>query len=1032
LLGIPDRVIARTELTEASSSVTISNIDTLVAALPFTARHLVVRVQVESTSGTPNLQTRFNGDTGGNYNQQHVTGASSSPSAYRTSGASAVSLFGNIVAGDSLYLSGGFVVPDAFSTRSHKSIIALAGEGERFVRCTAGRWASATAITSVEVFVDSSTMVAGSIVELAVVDEMYAIAGAEQILTADGTFTVEGLPKLSGDVVLIGNLRSDRASTNEEVDVEYNDDTTDGNYAEQHLSGSSTSASASTGSTKFTCQCPGDSADANAFGGWVHHISAFTDGVNDPSALTMGGYHGTSGASLFTVTSSRRNNIEALNKVKVLPGIGTNFLTNSMLSAYHVPKNVIAYKKLEEDSTGDVSLPIPSGYKHIKITGYARGTQASTGSQVNVEFNSDTTGGNYNWQRIRGITSSVSAGSLSSNPGIGNIPGANAGANQYGSFSVLVQNYTKTDRDKSYTSMLGGGDDDQVLISSHRYDSTDAIESVQFSTGGGAFFAAGSIFTVEGIGKDSIGWEDQGVARGGITGNGYKVEVDWANTGNMVALSDITADVTGLVWEHGRNIASQLTGRATAGKAVISLRNNSDQYNRNNSSSPYYGNILPGRKVRITDTTTGQIQFSGFMVNPATMVTMPTHKTARITAYGIISELARPDINIAKQSSITTGALVDAVLDQAGLTSSDHDIDTGQTTVTKYFKGDKQKALGAIREFEFTEAGFIRENHHLDGIVAFEDRHHRLKAPGQDSQATFGDSGTGGEFGFDQIQPNDDMSLIFNEFVARVELFTTQSIATLWTHSEANTSGTAPSIAPGESLVVWANYPNPATATEGRYVDAWTTPVATTDYTSNTQSNGGGTDRTSDTSIAVSKLSNAMKITLTNDHATDTIFITALKARGTAVFADDPAIVREEDTTSQTDYTNGMPKTWERRAEAKWVPSTDEALDWAQYHLGIYKDPSPTVVMGYKANKDHYHSHEASVRQVSDRISLDLTGSSGTGLDIDEDFYVEKVRHHVNLNGVHRVTYWLSSSAGYSDFWVVGESKLGTETRLAY
>jgi hypothetical protein len=750
--------------------------------------------------------------------------------------------------------------------------------------------------------------------------------------------------------------------------------------------------------------------------------------------LSLTGFHGDSSTSEVQSVSGRRNNVEAVTKVKVNPNNGTNFVTDSMLSAYHVPKNVIAQEKLEADAAS-VTLTIPQGYRDFKVSVSARTDNAGDTAELEMQFNGDTTATNYETQRLRGLSSTVSAAQQSYEAAF-MVAGDGAAAGVFGSGSATVHNYTKTDRHKHTLSVSGcasAGATPRVVLRSSRWKNTAAITSITIlATSGGANLLAGSIFTVEGIGKTAIGWEDQGVARGGIAGNGYKVEVDWANTGQMVALSDITADVTGLVWEHGRNIASQLTGRATAGKAVISLRNNSDQYNRNNSSSPYYGNILPGRKVRITDTTTGQIQFSGFMVNPATMVTMPRHKVARITAYGIIAELARPDINITKQSSITTGALVDAVLDQAGLTSSDHDIDTGQTTVTKYFKGDKQKALGAIREFEFTEAGFIRENHHLDGIVAFEDRHHRLKAPGQDSQATFGDSGTGGEFGFDQIQPNDDISLIFNEFVARVELFTTQSIATLWTHSEANTSGTAPSIAPGESLVVWANYPNPATATEGRYVDAWTTPVATTDYTSNTQSNGGGTDRTSDTSIAVSKLSNAMKITLTNDHATDTIFITALKARGTAVFADDPAIVREEDTTSQTDYTNGMPKTWERRAEAKWVPSTDEALDWAQYHLGIYKDPSPTVVMGYKANKDHYHSHEASVRQVSDRISLDLTGSNGTGLDIDEDFYVEKVRHHVNLNGVHRVTYWLSSSAGYSDFWVVGESKLGTETRLAY
>jgi hypothetical protein len=993
---------------------------------------LKVNARTDRAAATDTLLLELNSDTGTNYNFQVLNGASSTATALRRSARSdwQVGQVSAASATSGVFSGGEFLIPDAFSTRSHSSLIALSGAAEDIVYLMAGRWANTAAITSVTFKATTGDFVSGSTFELAVVDEMYAIAGAEQILTADGTFTVEGLPQLAGDVVLIGNLRCAEATTERIAKLSFNDDETDANYARQRLRGVSTTASATASSDRFIMPIGADSLDASAFSPLAVTISNHAEGVNDPSVLAIGGYHGSSSQSKVQVNSSRRNNVEAVTKLNLAPnGSPGTFLTNSMLSAYHVPKNVIAQEKLEADAAS-VTLTIPQGYEHFKLSVYARTDQATTEGGLDVEFNGDTTASRYDVQRLIGTSSSVLADQFANVPRVMVLPGASIASNVFGGGSMTVQNYTKTDRHK-HRLATSGNPGTNLYLTSGRWESTAAITSMRVFPPSGNF-VAGSIFTVEGIGKDSIGWEDQGVARGGITGNGYKVEVDWANTGAMVALSDITADVTGLTWESGRDIASQLAGRATAGKATISLRNNSDQYNRNNSSGAYFGNILPGRKVRITDTTTGQIQFSGFMVNPATMVTMPRHKVARMTAYGIIAELARPDINIAKQSSITTGALIDAVLDQAGLTSSDHDIDAGQTTVTKYFKSDKQKALGAIREFEFTEAGFIRENHHLDGILSFEDRHHRLKPPNQDSQAIFGDSGTAGEYGFDQIQPSDDMALIYNEFVARVELYTTQSIATLWTHAEANTSGTAPSIAPGESYVSWANYPNPATVPEGKYVDAWTTPVATTDYTSNTQTGGGGTDRTGTTSIAVSKLSNAMKITLTNDHATDTIFITSLKARGTAVFADDPVVVREEDTTSQTAYTRSMPKTWERRAEAKWVPSSSEALDWAKYHLGIYKDPSPTVVMGYKANRDLYTSHEASIRQVSDRISLDLTGASGTGLDIDEDFFVEKVRHHVNLNGVHRVTYWLSSTAGFSDYWVLGKSLLGTETRIAY
>jgi len=55
---------------------------------------------------------------------------------------------------------------------------------------------------------------------------------------------------------------------------------------------------------------------------------------------------------------------------------------------------------------------------------------------------------------------------------------------------------------------------------------------------------------------------------------------------------------------------------------------------------------------------------------------------------------------------------------------------------------------------------------------------------------------------------------------------------------------------------------------------------------------------TSDIGIAVSKSSETMDITLTNNGSV-TAYITKLQARGTAISADDPASIRATDSTSQ-------------------------------------------------------------------------------------------------------------------------------------
>ena len=80
----------------------------------------------------------------------------------------------------------------------------------------------------------------------------------------------------------------------------------------------------------------------------------------------------------------------------------------------------------------------------------------------------------------------------------------------------------------------------------------------------------------------------------------YTVSIDWNNNGVWTdAGDDITARVLSLEWSRGRDYASQLTGRSTAGSLMIRLDNRSGDYSSFNAASPLAGNILPGRKVRI-------------------------------------------------------------------------------------------------------------------------------------------------------------------------------------------------------------------------------------------------------------------------------------------------------------------------------------------------------------------------------------------------------------------------------------------------
>jgi hypothetical protein len=181
---------------------------------------------------------------------------------------------------------------------------------------------------------------------------------------------------------------------------------------------------------------------------------------------------------------------------------------------------------------------------------------------------------------------------------------------------------------------------------------------------------------------------------------------------------------------------------------------------------------------------------------------------------------------------------------------------------------------------------------------------------------------------------------------------------------------------------------------------------------------------TSDIGIGVSKSSETMEITLTNNGSVPA-YVTKLQARGTAVTADDPAEIKVEDATSQTAYGK---RTWP--SKTKYIPTTTEALDWANYNIGLYKDPTAVLKLTYVANRDQNALDEMLDRDISDRVTV--VAENTADLAINQDFFIEAVKHQIGADRTHRVTYLLSDAAQFSDFWVLNTSALNTSTRLAY
>ena len=211
-------------------------------------------------------------------------------------------------------------------------------------------------------------------------------------------------------------------------------------------------------------------------------------------------------------------------------------------------------------------------------------------------------------------------------------------------------------------------------------------------------------------------------------------------------------------------------------------------------------------------------------------------------------------MQLASQIDRRTDQAVGDILDDLGWTeAADRDLDTGQTTISRFWIA-KKKAIDALRLVEEAESGFIRES--KSGQIVFESRYHRLtEAASTTSQATFTDA-DGATYSYMAIAQTDPLSTIVNHVEATARTFDTASIATLWTHPE--TGSASPTLAPGESKLFEAEFPNPDAANNAMEVNAWTTPAATTDILANAASDGSGTNLTSNITISASKKAERM------------------------------------------------------------------------------------------------------------------------------------------------------------------------------
>jgi hypothetical protein len=188
-----------------------------------------------------------------------------------------------------------------------------------------------------------------------------------------------------------------------------------------------------------------------------------------------------------------------------------------------------------------------------------------------------------------------------------------------------------------------------------------------------------------------------------------------------VPIVDLTPQVRNITINRGRDIQADTY---IAGTAVVRITDPDSYFNPQNTASPYFGYLVPLRKVRISATTatTQEFLFSGY-----TTEYRYTYDQAEQMGYvDIYVADAFRLFNLAQVLTVadsgagqTTGTRIGKILDQVGFPSNMRTIATGQSQCIAD-PATLRTSLAAVKNAEFSEQGAFFING--SGTAVFKDR----------------------------------------------------------------------------------------------------------------------------------------------------------------------------------------------------------------------------------------------------------------------------------------------------------------------
>ena len=502
------------------------------------------------------------------------------------------------------------------------------------------------------------------------------------------------------------------------------------------------------------------------------------------------------------------------------------------------------------------------------------------------------------------------------------------------------------------------------------------------------------------------------------------VEVQFSGTAG--AWTDLTAagDVVlteGVTIRHGIDGSGPTDRVATTGTLNFALRNDPTNsggllgyYSLYHANTRSGWGLGIGCRVRVTDPTTAIVhtRFVGRIdaINPLPGVSGP--RIVLVTAVDWMDEAARWTLTpaIGEQINRSWDQVLTDILAQMPRQPTAVSFDAGAETYP--YALDTSSALNqpALAEFEkLASSEFGRIYQRANGTLRAEGRHYRMTAGPIGWLIADADL-----IGVEVPSTRDE---IINHIHVTTHPKVVDSAATTIVYRQANVLP----IAAGASQLIIGQFRDPVTGDSIGATDVQA-PVASTDYTGNTASNGSGTDVTTDLTITLSVGQNGVNVTVANAGAA-TAYLTLFQLRGKGIY--DRSAVQHEatDATSIADHGEH-----DVDIDAPYQGSDIVGQGAADYLLLRYKNPfvqARTVTVASKNTTIRSRILEA---EISDMINV---RESVTG--INTDHFINGIELRFVGGTVLEATLTLApdNDPFMGLYWILGTSTLGTSTLLA-